>query len=86
MPLIINLLENEVLGPPYRRGLEEGEAKGREEGRQQGERTVLRRRIVKRFGALPAWAEERLNGMTLPELEQLSERVLDATSLDELLH
>jgi len=61
--------------------LEEGEAKGRE----AGERTVLRRLIAKRFAALPAWVDERLNSMTLPELEQLSERVLDATSLDELL-
>jgi len=47
--------------------------------------TVLRRLIAKRFGALPSWAEERLNGRSTAELEELSVRVLDAHTLEDLL-
>jgi len=39
----------------------------------------------KRFGTLPEWAEARLASMSFPELDDLSDRVLDAKSLDDLL-
>ena len=77
MPIHINILENEVLGPVFQRGLEEG--------RQEGELTILRRLIEKRFGALPGWASEKLAALPASELEGLSERVLDAGSVEELL-
>ena len=67
----------------------EAEQKGRQEGLreglQAGELAVLRRQIEKRFGALPGWAREKLAALTTSELEELSERVLDAQSVDELL-
>jgi hypothetical protein len=63
----------------------EAEQKGRQEGLQAGELTVLRRLIGKRFGALPSWAGEKLSALSASELEDLSERVLDAKSVDELL-
>ena len=77
MPIHIDILENEVLGPVF--------LKGRQEGLQTGERTVLRRLIEKRFGALPIWAGEKLEVLSTSELEDLSERVLDARNVDELL-
>jgi hypothetical protein len=69
---ILNI-ENKVLGREFKRGLEEGELK------------VLRRLIEKRFGALPDWAEKRLASRSTNELEELSIRVLDAETLEELL-
>ena len=72
MPVYIDLSENVILGPAYRKGLLEGES------------AMVRRQIQKRFGALPAWAEERLAKMTAPEIEELGERVLDAGSLEEV--
>jgi hypothetical protein len=77
MPIFIDILENKVLGPPYKRGLEEGEL--------EGERKVLRRQIEKRFGPIPDWAEERLTSRSATELEDLSVRVLDAQSIEDLL-
>jgi hypothetical protein len=41
--------------------------------------------IEKRFGPLPGWARENLEAMPAADLEDLSERVLDAGSMDELL-
>jgi predicted transposase YdaD len=81
MPIQTSILEHDVLGPLFRKGLLEG----RREGRQEGELTVLRRQIEKRFGALPGWASEKLAPLPAPELEDLSERVLDAKSVEELL-
>jgi flagellar biosynthesis/type III secretory pathway protein FliH len=93
MPIHIDILENEVLGPVFLKGLQEGLQEGRQEGLQKGlqeglqtgERTVLRRLIEKRFGALPSWAGEKLEVLSTSELEDLSERVLDARNVDELL-
>src|SRR6266446_2060721 len=81
MPIFIDILENKVLGPPYKRGLEEG----KQEGKQEGELTILRRQIEKRFGPIPGWAEERLASRSAAELEDLSVRVLDAQSMEDLL-
>jgi hypothetical protein len=73
MPILNDILDNKVLGREFKRGVQEGEL------------TVLRRQIEKRFGALPSWAEERLASRTTTELEELSIRVLDAQNLEELL-
>jgi hypothetical protein len=77
MPVFIDIMENTVLGPPFKKGLEEG--------RREGDLTILRRLILKRFGAIPTWAEEQLTSRPTAELEDLSVRVLDARSIEELL-
>jgi hypothetical protein len=41
--------------------------------------------MEKRFGALPRWASEHLASLPASELEDLSERMLDAQSVEELL-
>ena len=77
MPIDADIREHEVLGPI----IIEAERKGR----QEGELTVLRRLIEKRFGVLPGWAAEKLAALPVSALEDLSERVLDAKSVHELL-
>jgi hypothetical protein len=69
MPLYIDISENEVLGPPFKRG----------------ELTILRRQLIERFGPLPAWAEDSLTAKSSKELEEISTRLLRATSLEEFL-
>jgi Domain of unknown function (DUF4351) len=93
MPILDSILDNKVLGREFKRGRDQGRQEGRDQGRQEGrdegrhegELIILRRQIEKRFGALPAWAEEQLAGKSLPELEQLGVRLLDAGSLEDLL-
>jgi len=51
----------------------------------EGELAIHRRLIAKRFGAIPSWAEQRLAGRATVELEDLSVRVLDAQSIEDLL-
>ena len=94
--LTIDLSENEVLGPPYllgredgrqegrQQGLAEGLREGRQEGRHEGQLMLLRRQIEQRFGALPAWAEQKLGECSTQDLEAIALRVLNAASLDDL--
>jgi len=97
MPIYIDILENEVLGPAYKRGFDEGRQQGLLEGRQEGlleirqeglrkaALAILRRLIQTRFGALPTWAGEQLTARSTPELQELCLRMLDAQSLEDLL-
>jgi hypothetical protein len=77
MPIDVDIRDHEVLGPMFK--------EERQQGRQEGELAVLRRLIEKRFGILPAGASEKLAALAVPELEALSERLLEARSLEELL-
>jgi predicted transposase YdaD len=85
MPIDLDIREHEILGPIIIEAEQKGREKGRQEGRQEGELAILRRQIEVRFGALPGWAREKLAAWPPTQLESLSERVLDARTLDELL-
>jgi predicted transposase/invertase (TIGR01784 family) len=81
MPILEDIMDHDLLGPILRKGLEQG----REEGRYQGELAILRRLIERRFGPVPDWAEENLAARSTSELLDLSVRLLDAHSLEQLL-
>jgi predicted transposase YdaD len=85
MPIFIDILENKVLGREFKKGLQEGLQEGRQEGVQEGERKLLRMLIENRFGPMPGWAEEKLAGLPTAELERLSLRVFNASSIEDLL-
>jgi hypothetical protein len=93
MPIDLDIRDHETLGPMFieaeqkglQKGLQKGRQEGRQQGRQEGELAVLRRQIEKRFGALPKWAGDKLAELPASELEDLSERVLDAKNVEELL-
>ena len=74
----------EVLMTLGERLREEGRKEGRKEGLEKG-RSLLRKQLRLRFGALPSWAEARLGRVGLDELEELGERVLTAKTLEEVL-
>lgn len=58
-------------------------AKGVELGREQGERAVLSRLLIRRFGPLDGQMRQRLLVAECRELERWADNILDATSLDE---
>jgi hypothetical protein len=70
---------------PYVTSVERiGIEKGLQQGMQQGEALLLRRLLVRRFGALPLWVESRLAEAALVELEAWGDAVLDAKSLEDV--
>ncbi|WP_313053315.1 DUF4351 domain-containing protein [Pseudomonas lopnurensis] len=65
-------------------GIEEGRKKGIEEGRQEGERAMLIRLLSRRFGTLDEETLQRLADASSAELESWAERILNATSLEDV--
>ena len=57
-------------------------SKGIEKGVRTGEAAILRRLLHLRFGPLPAWVDDKIGQAQRAQLEQWSERVLDAATLD----
>ena len=58
--------------------------RAREEGRRQGVRTVLEIQLRHRFGPLSPRVAERLRGASTHDLETWVDKVLDATTLDDV--
>jgi hypothetical protein len=67
------------------RYLSQGEAKGRAEGRVEGEARVLIKLLTLKFGPLSDIVRDRVQGARVEELELWTERVLSASTLDEVL-
>jgi predicted transposase YdaD len=84
MPILDDIMDHDVIGPAIREGLQQGRREGLQQGLQQGELIILRRLLGKRFGALPTWVDERLTKLSSAELEELSLRLFDVKSIDEL--
>ena len=80
MPILNDIMDHDLLGPIFREGRQEG----LQEGLQKGELAILRRQLAKRFGTPPAWVDERLAKLSTAELEDLSLRLFDTQSIDEL--
>lgn len=85
MPILNDIMEHRVIGPAIRQGLDQGRQEGRQEGKHEEAVAMLRRLIVKRFGAIPDWAAEQLGTKSTPELEDLSVRIFDARDVEDLI-
>lgn len=61
-----------------------GETRGRSEGKAEGEAGLILRQLNRRFGTLPAGVSERISQLTIEQLDELGEALLDFTSLSDL--
>jgi predicted transposase YdaD len=84
MPILDDIMDHDFLGPLIRQGRQEGIREGLQEGVIKGELAILRRILGKRFGDLPTWVDDRLTNLSTSELEDLSLRLFEAKSIDEL--
>lgn len=62
----------------------QGRAEGRIEGRIEGMADMLLRQLRRRFGALPEEIESRVRSAGVDALDAWSDRILDASSLDDV--
>jgi len=86
MPIFDDIMDNPIIGPRIRARMREGIEIGRQEGRAEGERAVVLRQAEKRFGAIPDWAKQKIDAMSLADLHDAELRLLDAPDLEGLLH
>lgn len=75
--------ESEVRGKA--KGKAEGEIKGEIKGKIEGKIELLKRIVIRRFGPLPYWANERIESANMERLESWVEMIFEAQSIDELL-
>ena len=75
--LTVDLKENAVVRPL----IEEG----RQEGQQEGRRALLLDLLAEKFGAVPAWAAQRVQSASIDQLDQWARKVLHNTTLDDIL-
>ncbi|WP_235620689.1 DUF4351 domain-containing protein [Halothece sp. PCC 7418] len=57
---------------------------GRQEGRQEGERSLILRLLTRRVGELPQQWRDRVNSLSLEQLENLGEALLDFQGIGDL--
>lgn len=74
---MINAMENKVLAPL----ILEAERKGRQEGMNQ----LLLNLLTDKYGELPGWVSERLQGASPEQLYAWAKRVVQGLSLEETL-
>jgi predicted transposase/invertase (TIGR01784 family) len=65
----------------YQDILAEGEARGEARGIAEGEARMVMRLLSRRFGEIPAELRTQIQQLTVPQLEDLGEALLDFTSI-----
>ncbi|MBV9037145.1 MAG: DUF4351 domain-containing protein, partial [Acidobacteriaceae bacterium] len=79
MPILIDPMENAILGPAIRKGLEQGMQQGLQQGKaeglQEGRLSIIRHQVKHRFGSVPEWVEARLHTLSGEQLEEVSDRL-----------
>lgn len=65
-------------------GIQIGLQQGRQEGRQEGECALVLRLLARRLGRVPVTARRRIEKLSVPQLESLSEALLDFTRSADL--
>jgi hypothetical protein len=78
---MLNLLTPIEETRAYQSIFAEGEAKGEANAKA----STLKRLLLRRFGPLPGWAEERIGAAAVTQLDLWLDGLLDATSLEGLL-
>ncbi len=97
---MIDIMENKVLGPAIRQGIEQGKALGVEQGKAlgveqgkalgielgktEGERGLLFRLLTRKYGPLPSDAIARLHSASESEILRWADHVLTARTLTEV--
>jgi len=68
----------------YQEILAEGEQRGEQRGRQEGERSLILRQLTRRVGELSQPVLERIEALSLEQLENLGEALLDFQAIADL--
>ena len=74
----------DVFAEGKREGKQEGKQEGRQEGRQEGEAILILRFLNRRLGQLDDSVIEQVQQLSIPQLEDLAEALLDFANLADL--
>ena len=57
----------------------------RADGKAEGKADTLKRQLTRRFGPLPAWAEQRIDAAAVERLDEWLDGIFDAANLEALI-
>ena len=66
-------------------GKAEGKVEGKTEGEAEGKASTLKRQLARRFGAVPGWAQRRIDAAPVAQLDAWLDAIFDAESLLALI-
>lgn len=67
-------------------GYERGKQEGKQEGKKEGEQQLILKLLQRRVGELSPELQERIQSLSLNQLETLGEALLDFTAMEDLLN
>lgn len=83
------MLAQYIRNKGYEEGIQQGVQRGLEQGLREGARqekiSTLKRLLQRKFGSLPSWVDERIDQASKERLDDWTERLLEATSIRDLL-
>ncbi|WP_295450757.1 DUF2887 domain-containing protein [uncultured Thiodictyon sp.] len=87
--LVTPIQETRAYQSIFAEGKIEGKIEGKTEGKTEGETAgkvgTLKRQLTRRFGALPAWGERRIDAAPITQLDAWLDGIFDAASLTDLI-
>jgi len=85
--LIAMYLQEDILKESviYQKIINEGIQQGLQQGEQRGEASLIIRILSRRFGTVEEARQERIRQLSVPQLEELGESLLDFSSLSDLI-
>lgn len=72
------------LEPLYQRDREQAKEEGRQEGRQEGKEDLILRLLNRRIGEIDASLIGQIKGLSIEQLDNLGEALLDFSSVADL--
>jgi predicted transposase YdaD len=75
----------EIVTSWMREGIEQGLQQGRQEGRQEGEVAIILRLLNRRIGTVDLQLQEHIRQLSLTQLEDLAEALLDFSNEADLV-
>ncbi|MFN7413821.1 MAG: DUF4351 domain-containing protein, partial [Dolichospermum sp.] len=84
MFLVSDIKQTRVYQEAKQEGEQEGRQEGRQERRQEGDKNLLLRILSKRCGKLITHHIESINSLTIAQLEDLGEALLDFGDINDL--
>ncbi|NJN92144.1 MAG: DUF4351 domain-containing protein [Leptolyngbyaceae cyanobacterium SL_5_14] len=67
------------------RGLQQGLQEGLQQGLQQGKLSLALRQLSRRVGEIPVESKAQIQALSLSQLEELGEALLDFSTLEDLM-
>ncbi|UHD15443.1 DUF2887 domain-containing protein [Thiocapsa bogorovii] len=83
--LVTPIQETRAYQSIFAEGEAKGEAKGKAEGEAEGKASTLKRLLTRRFGAVPAWAERRIDAAAVAQLDSWLDGIFGAANVEDLI-